>query len=58
MLLANIARTWYVLMINLVNLFSMSYLGEDAFYNFIESMSEESKYCNDIIQKTLLTRNL
>ena len=45
-------------MINLVNLFSMSYLGEDAFYNFIESMSEESKYYNDIIQKTLLTRNL
>ena len=58
MLLSNIARTQYVLMINLVNLFSMSYLGEDAFYNFIESMSEESKYCTDIIQKTLLTRNL
>ena len=36
----------------------MSYLGEDALYNFIESMSEESKYCTDIIQKTLLTRNL
>ena len=26
-----------------------SYLGEDALYNFISSMIEESKYCSDVI---------
>ena len=26
------------------------YLGKDAFYNFINSMIEESKYCNEVIK--------
>ena len=30
-----------------------SYLGEDAVYNFINSMLEESKYCNDLMKKHL-----
>ena len=28
-----------------------SYLGEDAVYNFICSIVEESKYCSDVIKK-------
>ena len=28
-----------------------SYLGEDAVYNFINSMVEESKYCTDVMNK-------
>ena len=28
-----------------------SYLGEDAAYNFIDSILEESKYCSDMIKK-------
>ena len=28
-----------------------SYLGEDAVYNFINSMTEESRYCSDAIEK-------
>ena len=28
-----------------------AYLGEDAVYNFISSMIEESKYCSDVIKK-------
>ena len=28
-----------------------SYLGEDAVYNFINSMVEESKFCTDIVKK-------
>ena len=28
-----------------------SYLGEDAVYNFINSMIEESKYCCDVMKK-------
>ena len=28
-----------------------SYLGEDAVYNFISSMTEESKYCSDVMKK-------
>ena len=27
------------------------YLGEDAVYNFISSMSEESKHCSDVMKK-------
>ena len=34
-------------MINLVSLFFKSYLGEDAVYNFINSMIKESKYCTE-----------
>ena len=30
-----------------------SYLGEDAVYNFIGCMIEESKYCSDVVQKHL-----
>ena len=30
-----------------------SYLGEDAVYNFINSMIEEIKYCSDVIKKHL-----
>ena len=33
------------------------YLGEDAVYNFINSMVEESKYSNDVMKKKL-TKNL
>ena len=29
------------------------YLGEDAVYNFINSMMEESKYCTDIMKKSV-----
>ena len=29
-----------------------SYLGEDAVYNFISRMTEESKYCSDVMKKT------
>ena len=28
-----------------------SYLGKDAVYNFISSMTEESKYCSDVMKK-------
>ena len=28
-----------------------SYLGEDAVYNFINSMVEESKYCSNVMKK-------
>ena len=31
--------------------FFRSYLGEDAVYNFINSMIEESKCCNDVMKK-------
>ena len=27
------------------------YLGEDTVYNFINSIIEESKYCNNIMEK-------
>ena len=30
-----------------------SYLREDAVYNFINSMIEESKYCSDVMKKNL-----
>ena len=33
------------------------YLGQDAVYNFITSMMEESKYCSDAMIK-ILTKNL
>ena len=29
----------------------LAYLGEDAAYNFINSMIEESKYCSDVMKK-------
>ena len=29
-----------------------SYLGEDAVYNFINGMVQESKFCTDIIKNT------
>ena len=29
-----------------------TYLGKDAVYNFINSMMEESKYCNEVMKKT------
>ena len=35
----------------------MTYLGEDAVYNFTNSMIEESKYCSDVV-KNILTKNL
>ena len=47
MLLTAILVNYYVLMINLVSLFFKSYLGEDAVYNFINSMIKESKYCTE-----------
>ena len=28
-----------------------SYVGEDAVYNFINSMVEQSKYCSDVMKK-------
>ena len=28
-----------------------SYLDEDSFYNFINSMVEESKYCSEVMKK-------
>ena len=28
-----------------------TYLGKDAVYNFINSMIEESKYCNELLEK-------
>ena len=28
-----------------------SYLGEDAVYNFVNSMIEESKYCSEVMKK-------
>ena len=31
-----------------------SCLGEDATYNFVDSMIEEVKYCTDIMKKILL----
>ena len=34
-----------------------SYLGEDAVYNFVSSMIDESKYCNNVMKK-ILTKNL
>ena len=34
-----------------------SYLGEDAVYNFINSTTEESQYCADIMIN-MLTKNL
>ena len=40
----------YVSMISLVRFFK-SYLEEDVVYNFINSMTEESKYCTDIRKK-------
>ena len=30
-----------------------SYLGEDAVYNFINSMVDESKYCSNVMKKKL-----
>ena len=36
---------------------SLIYLDEDAVYNFISSMIEESKYCSDVM-KNILTKNL
>ena len=33
--------------------FSKSYLCENAVYNFISSMIEESKYCSDVMKKYL-----
>ena len=41
----------YVLMISLVSL--KTYLGEDAVYNFINSMIEESQYCSEVIKNNL-----
>ena len=35
-----------------------TYLGQDEVYNFINNMIEESKYCNDVIKKNILTKNL
>ena len=35
----------------------MSYLGEDAFYSFLNSMSKENKYCSEVM-KNILTKNL
>ena len=29
----------------------MSHLGKDAVYNFINSMTEENKYCTDTMKK-------
>ena len=37
-------------MINLVSFFK-SYLSEDAYYNFLNNMLEESKYCRDLMRK-------
>ena len=38
-------------MISLVKAFK-TYLGEDAVYNFVNSLIEESKYCSEAIKKT------
>ena len=38
------------LIINFSNPFK-SYLDEDAFYNFMNSMIKESKYCSDVMEK-------
>ena len=46
----------YLLMISLPT-HTKSYLGEDAVYNFINSMIEESKFCTDVM-KNKLTKNL
>ena len=35
-----------------------SYLGEDAVYNFISSMIEESKYCSDVMKKHFNNKEL
>ena len=37
-------------MINLVSFFK-SYLSEDAYYNFLNNMLEESRYCSDLMRK-------
>ena len=37
---------------------SKSYIGEDAVYNFINNIIGESKYCTDIKQKKVFTKNL
>ena len=29
-----------------------SYLGKDEVYNFINSMTKESRYCNEVMKKT------
>ena len=29
-----------------------TYLEKDAVYNFVNSMIEESKYCNEVVKKT------
>ena len=34
-----------------------TYFGEDAVYNFISNMIEESKYCSEVI-KNILTKKL
>ena len=46
-------------MINLVSLSSQpfSHLDEDAVYNFISSMIQESKYCSDVT-KTYFNKDL
>ena len=28
-----------------------SYLGEDSVYSFLKSITEESKYCSDVMKK-------
>ena len=50
MLLVVLALNLYVLMDKFSKSFK-SYFGEDAVYNFISSMIEESKYCSDVIKK-------
>ena len=35
-----------------------TYLGEDAVYNFINGMIEESQYYSEVIIKHILTKNL
>ena len=48
MLLVVMVINWHVL--NLISLLKL-YLGEDAVYNFISTVIEESKYCNDLMKK-------
>ena len=49
MLFAAMAINQSVLIISFM-LFKL-YLGEDTVYNFINSIIEESKYCNNIMEK-------
>ena len=40
-----------MLIISLVSLLKHIYLGEDAVFNFFNSIIKESKYCSDVMRK-------